>query len=165
MLVCLQRDVKGGNVLVSRDGIVKLADFGASKTNHGATITDLMKSLKGSVFWMAPEVITGVGYGRRADIWSLGCTVIEMMTGRHPWPDVDNQWTAMHQIASKQEGPPRPKDCSEMASDFLSRCFTYDPASRPTASELLQHPFVSTPDVARRFDSSGGGAKDLKRSI
>lgn len=56
-------DVKGANVLVTRDGVVKLADFGASKATRGSQRTDVMKSMRGSVFWMAPEVIKGTGYG------------------------------------------------------------------------------------------------------
>ncbi|GFH31787.1 protein kinase domain-containing protein, partial [Haematococcus lacustris] len=70
----VHRDLKGGNALVTRDGVVKLADFGASKAFQGDTITDGMKSIKGSVFWMAPEVIKGTGYNSKADVWSLGCT-------------------------------------------------------------------------------------------
>eukprot|EP00798_Chlamydomonas_sp_ICE-L_P009237 gene9237-16387_t len=104
----VHRDVKGDNILVSRDGIVKLADG--------------MKSIKGSVFWMAPEVIKGTGYGRRADVWSLGCTVVEMMTGKRPWMNLDNQWSAMFTIAKTEEGPPRPKGCSDSALDFLNLC-------------------------------------------
>ncbi|PNW70648.1 hypothetical protein CHLRE_17g728700v5 [Chlamydomonas reinhardtii] len=139
----VHRDLKGGNALVSRDGIVKLADFGASKAYRDHTITDCMKSVRGSVFWMAPEVIRGTGYGRRADIWSLGCTVIEMLTGAHPWPHLDNQWTAMFTIAKTEEGPPRPKGIGEEAKRFLDKCLQFDPAKRPTAAELLQDPFVA----------------------
>lgn len=61
----VHRDLKGANILVTRDGIIKLADFGASKAYRDATATNAMKSLKGSVFWMAPEVVTGTGYGER----------------------------------------------------------------------------------------------------
>ncbi|GJP72006.1 hypothetical protein CLOP_g2969 [Closterium sp. NIES-67] len=78
----VHRDIKGGNVLVDRDGVVKLVDFGAFKSFHEGTVGEGCKSIRGSVFWMAPEVIKGEGYGRRADIWSVGCTVIEMLTGR-----------------------------------------------------------------------------------
>jgi len=159
----VHRDLKGGNVLVSREGFVKLADFGASKAFKDTTITDGMKSLKGSAFWMAPEVIKCTGYGRKADIWSLGCTVIEMLTGKHPWPDLDNPWTAMYHIAKVPEGPPRPKGCSELALSFLNLCLRHDPNERPTATELLQHPFVCNSEVVRRHEAAGG--KDLKHSI
>lgn len=144
----VHRDLKGGNILVTRDGIVKLADFGASKAYKDATITDGMKSLRGSVFWMAPEVIKGTGYGRRADVWSLGCTVIEMLSGKHPWPELDNHWSAMFQIAKNVDGPPRPEHITDLARDFLDKCLEYDPKQRPTAAELLHHPFVAAGPMA-----------------
>ncbi|EFJ41601.1 hypothetical protein VOLCADRAFT_68128 [Volvox carteri f. nagariensis] len=134
----VHRDLKGANVLVSRDGVVKLTDFGASKAYRDQTIKECMKSVRGSLYWMAPEVIRGTGYDRRADIWSLGCTVIEMLSGTHPWPNLDNQWTAMFTIAKTEEGPPRPVNISPEAARFLDRCLQFDPAKRPTATELLQ---------------------------
>lgn len=158
----VHRDLKGGNVLVTRDGIIKLADFGASKVTKEATLTDGMKSLRGSVFWMAPEVIKGTGYGRRADIWSVGCTVIEMLTGKHPWPDLDNPWSAMFQIAKNLEGPPRPDGISDMCREFLDACLQYEPQNRPTCSELLQYPFVAGKGAVLREDKLG---KDLNHSF
>ncbi|GLI59656.1 hypothetical protein VaNZ11_001592 [Volvox africanus] len=139
----VHRDLKGGNVLVSRDGVVKLTDFGASKAYRDQTIKECMMSVRGSVFWMAPEVMRGTGYDRRADIWSLGCTVIEMLSGTHPWPNLDNQLTAVHIIAKTEEGPPRPVNISPEAARFLDRCLQFDPAKRPTTTELLQDPFVA----------------------
>ena len=144
----IHRDLKGANILITRDGTVKLADFGASKAFPENTVTDANKSLHGSIFWMAPEVVTGAGYGRRADVWSLGCTVVEMLSGEHPWPDADNQWSAIFAIARTKTGPPIPQETSEQARDFLSQCFKIEPTERASASELLHHPFVAGTDRA-----------------
>lgn len=61
--------------------------------------------------------------GRKADIWSLGCTVLEMLSGKHPWPDHDNQWAVMLAITQTETGPPRPPGISPVLSDFLDKCF------------------------------------------
>ena len=77
----IHRDIKGANILVSDAGIAKLADFGCSKQLAGmctASIEESLKAIRGSVPWMAPEVIKQSGYGRSSDIWSVGATVIEM---------------------------------------------------------------------------------------
>eukprot|EP00271_Cylindrocystis_brebissonii_P003197 TRINITY_DN13955_c0_g1_i1.p1 TRINITY_DN13955_c0_g1~~TRINITY_DN13955_c0_g1_i1.p1 ORF type:complete len:1657 (-),score=354.72 TRINITY_DN13955_c0_g1_i1:709-5679(-) len=145
----VHRDIKGGNVLVDGDGVIKLADFGASKAFHDTTGTDACKSIRGSVFWMAPEVIQGDGYGRRADVWSVGCTVIEMLTGSHPWPGMDNTWSAIFHIAKTTTGPPLPEDCSPEGKDFLLQCFQLPAKNRPSAQELLEHPFVCVPDTPK----------------
>lgn len=78
----IHRDIKAGNVLVNVDGVCKLADFGTAKE---ALNKDKTKSLAGTPCWMAPEVIKEIPYGRQIDIWSIGCLVIEMLTGEHPW--------------------------------------------------------------------------------
>jgi mitogen-activated protein kinase kinase kinase len=89
----IHRDVKGANILVSNDGIVKLSDFGCAKQlmvsmNSISTekeSEEFAKSLKGSVPWIAPEVITESKYSPEADIWSFGCTILEMATAKIPW--------------------------------------------------------------------------------
>ena len=144
----VHRDVKGANILVTREGSCKLTDFGASKMfqadNSSGSLSNGSKSVIGSVYWMAPEVMKGTGHGRKADVWSLGCLVVEMFTGTHPWGEFDNAWTAMFAIARSERGPDLPEDASEDAKDFLQRCFQCDPAARPPAHELLRHPFVSS---------------------
>lgn len=100
-------------------------------------------SVKGTPYWMAPEVITQTGHGRQADIWSVACTVIEMATGKPPWSQYGSQVSAMFHIA-KSKGPPMiPEDLSPDCKDFLYLCFNRNWRQRPQASTLLQHPFLA----------------------
>lgn len=93
---------------------------------------------------MAPEVITrnaSQGHGRAADIWSLGCVVIEMSTGKRPWYDLENSAQIMFKVGMGGK-PQIPDTLSAEGKDFLGHCFMSDPADRYTAAELLDHPFV-----------------------
>ncbi|KAG6529676.1 mitogen-activated protein kinase kinase kinase 5-like [Zingiber officinale] len=137
----VHRDIKGANLLVDVNGVVKLADFGMAKHLSGAART---LSLKGSPFWMAPEMLQAttnkeIGYDLAVDIWSLGCTIIEMFTGKHPWSNLDGP-QAMFKVLL--EDPPMPETLSSEGKDFLRRCFHRNPAERPTAKMLLDHPFL-----------------------
>ncbi|URE16809.1 hypothetical protein MUK42_11055 [Musa troglodytarum] len=137
----MHRDIKGANLLVGVDGVVKLADFGMAKHLSGAAPAN---SLKGSPFWMAPEMLQATtnketGYDLSVDIWSLGCTIIEMFTGKHPWSGLEGP-QAMFKVLNKD--PPIPETLSIEGKDFLQRCFRRNPAERPTAGMLLEHPFV-----------------------
>ncbi|KAF7731942.1 hypothetical protein EC973_007773 [Apophysomyces ossiformis] len=139
----LHRDIKAGNILLDLDGICKITDFGLSKLGgqHKAYDPYAQNSvMRGTVFWMAPEVVKGTNYSAKIDIWSIGCTVIEMLTGKHPWLDL-NMLAALYHLGQYQ-APPIPQDISSEAEDFLKQCFTINPVDRPTASELLSHPFV-----------------------
>ena len=82
----VHRDIKGQNILVTRDDQIKLIDFGCGKrlrrSMHNA---DALKTMRGTPYWMSPEVITGNGHGIKSDIWSLACTVFEMLSGHPPW--------------------------------------------------------------------------------
>lgn len=139
----IHRDIKGANILVDNTGLVKLADFGASKKIEDvATIGSGYTSVKGTPYWMAPEVITQAGHGRQADIWSVACTVIEMATGKPPWSQYGSQVSAMFHIA-KSKGPPLiPEHLSPDCKDFLYLCFNRNWRERPSASKLLKHPFL-----------------------
>ena len=139
----IHRDIKGANILVANTGLVKLADFGASKKIEGlATMESGFKSVKGTPYWMAPEVITATGHGKQADIWSVACTVIEMATGKPPWTEFGSQVAAMFHIA-KSKGPPKiPEHLSPECKDFLYLCFNRNWKERPTAETLLRHAFL-----------------------
>ncbi|KAK1422177.1 hypothetical protein QVD17_25120 [Tagetes erecta] len=134
----VHRDVKCANILVDANGSVKLADFGLAK----ATKFNDVKSCKGTAFWMAPEVVNlkNKGYGLAADIWSLGCTVLEMLTRRIPYSPMECM-AALFRIGNGIP-PPVPRNLSREARDFIFQCFRINPSDRPTASQLLDHPFV-----------------------
>jgi serine/threonine protein kinase len=133
-------------VLVSDRGVAKLADFGCSKQLQGVRTNSLEESLKairGSIPWMAPEVIKQTGHGRKADIWSVGATVVEMATATHPWPAFSNNLAALFNIATAKEPPPLPASMSAPGREFLAHCFQLAPEERATASELLAVPFLT----------------------
>lgn len=139
----IHRDIKSENILIDTDGKIKLTDFGCSKKySEELSETGFISSMKGSLLWMAPEVMKQSGYGRKADIWSLGCVVIEMLTAKLPWPEVENQINLMMKVAIYNEIPPIPGDISKNCKDFLLKCLEKDPKNRPSAAELLEHPFI-----------------------
>ncbi|GJN30963.1 hypothetical protein PR202_gb19311 [Eleusine coracana subsp. coracana] len=134
-----QKDIKCANILVHANGSVKLADFGLAKE---ITKFNAVKSCKGTVYWMAPEVVNPrKTYGPAADIWSLGCTVLEMLTCQLPYPDLE--WTQALYRIGKGEPPAIPSVLSRDARDFISQCVKPNPDDRPSASKLLEHPFVN----------------------
>ncbi|GER40351.1 protein kinase [Striga asiatica] len=144
----VHRDIKCANILVDTNGLVKLADFGLAK----AVKLNEAKSCKGTAFWMAPEVVRSQGYGLAADIWSLGCTVLEMLTRRFPYFGLE--WMSALFKIGKGERPPIPDFIPSDARDFILKCLQVDAALRPTAAQLLDHPFVQRPF----FPSSGAAS-------
>ncbi|EPS60370.1 hypothetical protein M569_14433, partial [Genlisea aurea] len=135
----VHRDIKCANILVHANGSVKLADFGLAK----ATKLNDVKSCKGTAYWMAPEVVRSQGYGLAADIWSLGCTVLEMLTGRFPYGNLECM-AALFKIG-RGERPAVPDSLSADSRDFILRCLEVDPKLRPSAAQLLNHPFLKRP--------------------
>lgn len=131
-------------------------DFGAAKViaRQGktmiagdATRAKPNKSMTGTPMYMSPEVIKGEIPGRpgAVDIWSLGCVILEMATGRRPWSSLDNEWAIMYNIA--QGNPPQLPSTDQLSSrgiDFLKKCFIRDPRTRASAPELLQHEWITT---------------------
>ncbi|XP_064939594.1 mitogen-activated protein kinase kinase kinase NPK1-like [Musa acuminata AAA Group] len=139
----IHRDIKGANILVDNKGCIKLADFGASKQVAKLATMNAAKSMKGTPYWMAPEVILQTGHSFSADIWSVGCTVIEMATGKPPWSQQYQEVAALFHIGTTKSHPPIPEHLSLEAKDFLLKCLQKEPNLRPTSSDLLQHAFVT----------------------
>ncbi|XP_059652446.1 mitogen-activated protein kinase kinase kinase NPK1 [Cornus florida] len=139
----MHRDIKGANILVDNKGCIKLADFGASKQVVELATVSGAKSMKGTPYWMAPEVILQTGHSFSADIWSVGCTVIEMATGKPPWSQQYQEVAALFHIGTTKSHPPIPEHLSVEAKDFLLKCLQKEPEVRRPANELLKHPFVS----------------------
>jgi serine/threonine protein kinase len=137
----VHRDIKGGNILVGVNGQCKLADFGASFSL--AEFSSEKPSIEGTPYWMAPEVIKQQQHGRKVDIWSLGCTVIEMISGRPPFHKFKTQISALYHIGSTNEPPELPSELSEDGKDFVLWCLERDPVKRPNVLRLLEHPFIT----------------------
>ena len=172
----IHRDIKGANILTTKEGIVKLADFGvairfgecsvnsngtaaasgagngtngtnsSSANGCGTPVTQSVKSNAGAVvgtpYWMAPEVIEMSGVTEKSDIWSVGCTAIELLTSSPPYFDLQPM-SAMFRIV-QDDFVPLPSDVSEAMLDFLQQCFNKEPKLRPDAKALLTHPWIVT---------------------
>jgi mitogen-activated protein kinase kinase kinase len=143
----VHRDIKGANILVEKSGRIKLADFGMAKTLVERIDDPAARArggVKGSAYWMAPEVIRQKGHGSEADVWAVGCTVLEMATGKPPWSHCSGQVQVLYKIASTMELPEIPSFLSPDASEFVLLCLQRDPESRPAADRLLTHAFASS---------------------
>ncbi|XP_052144527.1 mitogen-activated protein kinase kinase kinase 3-like isoform X1 [Oryza glaberrima] len=148
----VHRDIKGANILVGPNGEVKLADFGMAK--HVTSFAEI-RSFRGSPYWMAPEVVmNNKGYNLAVDIWSLGCTIIEMATAKHPWYPYEDV-AAIFKIANSKDIPEIPDCFSKEGKDFLSLCLKRDPVQRPSAALLLGHPFVQDHQAVRAPTCNG----------
>ncbi|XAR53642.1 Mitogen-activated protein kinase kinase kinase [Bertholletia excelsa] len=135
----VHRDIKGANILVDPNGRVKLADFGMAKHISGQSCP---LSFKGSPYWMAPEVIkNSSGCNLAVDIWSLGCTVLEMATAKPPWSQYEGV-AAMFKIGNSKDLPAIPDHLSDDGKDFVRQCLQRNPQDRPSAARLLEHRFV-----------------------
>ncbi|KAK2033342.1 hypothetical protein LX32DRAFT_106753 [Colletotrichum zoysiae] len=135
----IHRDIKGANILTTKDGKVKLADFGVS-TSTLAGGQDKEAQVVGTPYWMAPEIIQLSGASPASDIWSVGCTVIELLQGKPPYHNLAAM-PALFAIVN-DDHPPLPEGISPASRDFLMQCFQKDPNLRVTARKLLRHAWI-----------------------
>jgi hypothetical protein len=132
------RDLKSDNLLLSRDGTLKIGDFG-----YAATVDPTDRSLIGTTYWMPPEVVLKRPYDARVDVWSLGICVIEMIDGEPPFM-CDNPVKAMFHICT-QDAPTlaAPTTHSRAVNDFVATCMVKDMQARPHSRQLVGHAFLA----------------------
>lgn len=139
----IHRDIKCGNILLSKDGNVKLADFGV--VGQLSDTIQKRKTTVGTPYWMAPEVIKGSTYDQSADIWSVGITAIEMVKARPPRHEL--HWMKALMEIPHQPPPALEGDFSDELKEFVSRCLRKNPSERMTAAECLEHPYIANADT------------------
>jgi len=125
----IHRDIKGANILISTGGKVKLADFGVATKLEAAGLDTQANSVVGTPYWMAPEIIQMSGFTTASDIWSVGCTVVELISGAPPYFEMAPM-SALFRIVHDSP-PPVPDNISRQLNDFLLLCFKKDTAQRP----------------------------------
>jgi serine/threonine protein kinase len=161
----VHRDLKSANLLLDVKGNVKLFDFGCSaqfvensrktyslnnsnqyETREAWNVNnseEFLDSLKGTLPWMAPEVVCQKRYGKKADVWSLGCTILEMASGNPPWGKLDNFYHAVNKIGRSRDIPEIPEILTNDLKSFLSLCLLRDPRERPSIKKLKEHKFLN----------------------
>lgn len=136
------RDLKGANVLVTDRGVAKLSDFGTSLIMLGATRSGGgAHTMAGTPYYMAPEVLSGAHYGRKADVWSFGCLVVEMLTGDPPYRTMDFQSLAQLVLYVAFTQDPPPLDDPRLAPrvvQLLLACFAFQQEARPSALDIVR---------------------------
>ncbi|XP_018474197.2 mitogen-activated protein kinase kinase kinase 18-like [Raphanus sativus] len=133
-------DLKSENVMIGGE-TAKIADLGCAKMAGNGSL-----EFSGTPAFMSPEVARGEEQGFPADVWALGCMVIEMATGLSPWPELNDVVAAIYKIGFTGESPEIPEVLSEKGRDFLRKCLIRDPKQRWAVEELLQHPFLDEGD-------------------
>lgn len=139
----INRDIKCKNILVNKEGVAKLCDFGISQIYKKDSYS---RHKAGSPYWMAPELINQQKYDKSIDIWSLGITCIELAEYEPPYIALDKNEALIRIRKAPPKGLNNPKAWSKEFNDFISKCLKVDRFDRPTCEELLEHDFITIID-------------------
>ena len=143
----IHRDIKGKNILIENSNKIKLADFGISKQIETLSQTrGASTSNAGTIRWMAPEIVTGQKYGLKVDIWSVGCTMVEMLTTGPPWNNLNDAQIIIEILKGSYPTYILPEQRHEV-QEVLRQCFHTDPAKRPSTQELLTANLLKSPET------------------
>ena len=147
----IHRDIKSDNILVSLEGDVKIADFGytAQLRDSGAK----RKTICGTPYWMAPELIQGMEYSYEVDIWSLGILCIEMADGAPPYLDEPPMRALYLIVVNGVSGLSDKSQWSPIFNNFCDCCLEKDPTKRPSAEKLLKHPFLNKTSTKKEISN------------
>ncbi|CAM4785220.1 unnamed protein product [Rotaria magnacalcarata] len=160
----LHRDIKSANILINSRGEIKIADFGTSKRLAG--LHRCTEDTVGTLHYMCPDVILvpPIGYGPEVDIWSVGCTVIEMATGKRPFHHIATHSALLFKLGNDKQPPDIPSELSDITKDFLAKCF--EPThKRPSARDLLNHPFCKLKTGLARETSTNHNGDRIEGAI
>ncbi|EMD31550.1 hypothetical protein CERSUDRAFT_144860 [Gelatoporia subvermispora B] len=143
----IHSNLNSSHVLVDASGCCKITNFMDCRRHTEMRTTSRSTILSGCIFWMAPEAVAAQAEcSSQIEVWSFGCTVLEMWTGKRPWHGQDA--TTVRLWLSRTKAPPVDGIVlSPLADDFRQRCFAKSPAQRLTASELRQHPYLELPSA------------------
>ncbi|XP_071696427.1 mitogen-activated protein kinase kinase kinase 18-like [Rutidosis leptorrhynchoides] len=145
-------DIKCDNILVCDNNVVKIGDFGCAKLleTDGVMTSSL---ISGTPVFMAPEAARGEEQGFEADVWAVGCVVIEMATGRNPWPEIKDPVSGLYKIGYSGDVPLFPTWLSVEGKDFLNKCLQINANERWSVKELLKHPFVDSKSCFEKMET------------
>ncbi|GAA6006096.1 hypothetical protein JCM10207_000521 [Rhodosporidiobolus poonsookiae] len=185
----VHRDIKPDNILLDGNGTIKYVDFGAAKVlaKNQKTLASRSRmggggisadpaapgaadanSLTGTPMYLSPETVKGERRGKKGamDVWAVGCVILECATGRRPWSNLDNEWAIMFHIGIAVQHPPLPEphQLSELGIDFIRQCLTIDPDKRPSAEELMLHPWIqeATAQISAAYEEESSATSSFR---
>ncbi|KEG06751.1 putative serine/threonine protein kinase, partial [Trypanosoma grayi] len=160
----IHRDIKSANILLCSNGLIKLGDFGFSKMYSATVSEDVGKTFCGTPYYVAPEIWRRKPYSKKADLFSLGVLLYELLTLKRPFDGADMQGVMQKTLSGKYE--PLPSSISPEMSEVVSSLLSSDPRARPSSSKLLNAPICKlylsvVIEIVRDLDSLTDEQREL----